>query len=107
MDDDSNCEAGVIQFPDDKTMGEHTAQGLYDITPSEEFAKINEVTGTITLLSEKPTRLRTDSLERTAVWDNDSMTSPQMVVQLRATSYKGLMTVLEKTGSFILRGHQA
>jgi hypothetical protein len=49
MDDDSNCEAGVIQFPDDKTMGEHTAQGLYDITPSEEFAKMNEVTGTITL----------------------------------------------------------
>jgi tRNA-binding EMAP/Myf-like protein len=28
MDDDSNCETGLISFPNGKTLGGQTAQGL-------------------------------------------------------------------------------
>jgi hypothetical protein len=44
LDDNSNSEAGVINFPTGKTLGGQTAQGLYEITPREEFAKMNELT---------------------------------------------------------------
>jgi hypothetical protein len=51
LDDDSNCEVGMIQFPSGKTPGGQAAQWLYEITLREEFAKINELTGMITLSS--------------------------------------------------------
>jgi hypothetical protein len=44
MDDISNCEAGVISFPDGKAMSGQAAQGLYEIMLCEEFAKMNELT---------------------------------------------------------------
>jgi hypothetical protein len=44
MDDSSNCEAGVISFPDGKAMSGQAAQGLYEIMLCEEFAKMNELT---------------------------------------------------------------
>jgi hypothetical protein len=47
MDEDSNCEAGIIQFPDRKTMGGQTAQAIYEITLREEFAKMNELICTV------------------------------------------------------------
>jgi hypothetical protein len=45
LEDNSNCKAGVISFPNGKTMWGQAAQGLYEITLSEEFAKMNELTG--------------------------------------------------------------
>jgi hypothetical protein len=51
MDDDSNCETGIISFPNRKTYGGQTAQGLYEITLREEFARLNELTRSITLSS--------------------------------------------------------
>jgi hypothetical protein len=33
MDDNSYSEAGIISFPDDKTLSGQEAQGLYEITP--------------------------------------------------------------------------
>jgi hypothetical protein len=51
MDVSSNCEAGVISFPDGKTISGQAAQGLYEITLHEEFAKMNELTRSITLSS--------------------------------------------------------
>jgi hypothetical protein len=32
MDDNSNCEVRIIRFPNRKTLGRQTAQGLYEIT---------------------------------------------------------------------------
>jgi hypothetical protein len=49
LDDNSNCKARVISFSNGKTNRGQAAQGLYDITLREEVAKVNELTGTITL----------------------------------------------------------
>jgi hypothetical protein len=48
LDDDSNCEPGVISFPMGTALGEQTVQGLYEITLREEITKIYELTGSIT-----------------------------------------------------------
>jgi hypothetical protein len=53
MDDDSHSEAKIIQFPDEKAMGGQMTQAIYEITLREEFAKLNELTGTITFISGK------------------------------------------------------
>ncbi len=49
MDNDINCKAGVIQFPNGKTCGGKTAQAKYKITLREEFIKMNRLAGTINL----------------------------------------------------------
>jgi hypothetical protein len=51
MVDDRNCKVGIIQFPDEKTLGGQIAQTIYEITFKEEFAKMNKHTSTITLSS--------------------------------------------------------
>jgi hypothetical protein len=93
LDDWSNCESGMISFPNGKTLEGQAAQGLYDITVREEFAKLNELTGSITLSSGVQAcvsdKSLVDSLEGTVVWENDSMACPKMIVQL----YKGLMKI--------------
>ncbi len=72
LDDSNSCEAGVISFPDGKTMSSQAAQELY-----EEFVKMNELTGSITLFSKAQARVSdkslVDSLEGTVVWEYDSM----------------------------------
>jgi hypothetical protein len=35
---------GIISFPNGKTLGGQTAQGLYEVTLREEFARLNELT---------------------------------------------------------------
>jgi hypothetical protein len=40
LDDDSICEAGIIQFPNWKTVGGTTAHALFEIIPREEFARL-------------------------------------------------------------------
>jgi hypothetical protein len=93
MDDDSNCKSKIISFPNSKTLSGQAAQGLYEITLREEFARMNELTGSITLSSGIPASVSdkslVDSLEGTVVWEYDSMACPQTIVQL----YKGLMKV--------------
>jgi hypothetical protein len=132
MDDDSNCEAGIISFLNGKTLGGQTVQGLYEITLREEFARLNELTRSITLSSGVQARASdkslVDSLEGTVVWEYDSMPCPQTIVQLyrglmnlnvnQAGVYEGATSVvehqdkdqvagLEMAESFILCGHQA
>jgi hypothetical protein len=51
LDDKSNCEAGIISFPNGQTLGGQAAQGLYEITLREEFARLNKLTGSLTLTS--------------------------------------------------------
>jgi hypothetical protein len=51
LDDKSNCEVGIITFPNGQTLGGQPAQGLYEITLREEFARLNDLTGSLTLTS--------------------------------------------------------
>jgi hypothetical protein len=37
MDNNSNFEVGIIQFPNGKTMGGQTVQAIYEITLRKEF----------------------------------------------------------------------
>jgi hypothetical protein len=102
MDDDSNCEADIIRFPNGKTMGGQTALAIYAIMLREEFVKMNELTGTITFSFGIQTRASdkyiVDSLEGTFFWG--MITSlPQTVVQF----HKGLIKVNTKQ-IFVLEG---
>jgi hypothetical protein len=73
MDDNSNYEAGIISFPNRKTLSGQAAQGLYEITLREEFARLNELTGSLTLSSRVQVHVSdkgmVDSLEGTVVWE--------------------------------------
>jgi hypothetical protein len=73
LDDKSNCEVGIITFPNEQTLGGQAAQGLYEITPREEFARLNELTGSLTLTSGVQAtagdKSILDSLEGTVVWE--------------------------------------
>jgi hypothetical protein len=93
MDDDSNCETVIISFPNGKTLGGQTAQGLYEITLREEFARLNKLTGSLTLVwgvqARAGDKSMVDSLEGTVVWEYDSMAFPQTIVWL----YRGMMKV--------------
>jgi hypothetical protein len=66
---------------------------LYEITLREEFARMNKLTGSITLSSGIQAHMSdkslVDSLEGSVVWEYDSKACPQTIVQL----YKGLMKV--------------
>jgi hypothetical protein len=66
---------------------------LYEVTLREEFARLNEFTGSLTLTSGVQARAgdksMVDSLEGTVVWEYDSVACPQTIVQL----YRGLMKV--------------
>jgi hypothetical protein len=39
MDDDSNSETRIISFPNGKTFGGQTAQGLYEVSLRDEFSR--------------------------------------------------------------------
>jgi hypothetical protein len=41
LDDDDNCETGSVTTPGSKSLKGMTAQGLYEITLREEFARMN------------------------------------------------------------------
>jgi hypothetical protein len=93
LNDKSNCKVGVISFPNGQTLGGQAAQGLYEITLREEFARLNELTGSLTLASGVQAmagdKSIVDSLEGTVVWEYDSMACPQTIVWL----YRGMMKV--------------
>jgi hypothetical protein len=92
MDVDSNCKSGIISFSDGKTLMDKWPRA-YEITLCEEFARMNELTGSINLSSgiqaQESDKSLVDSLEGTVVWEYDSMVCLQTIVQL----YKGLMKV--------------
>ncbi len=49
LDDDSRFEVGIVTLPDSKVLDGQVAQGLYEITLREEFTRLNELTGSLTL----------------------------------------------------------
>ncbi len=73
LDDDNRCEVGMVTLPDGKVLNGLASQGLYEITLREEFARLNEITGSLTLTSGVQARAAdkniVDSLEGTVVWE--------------------------------------
>ncbi len=132
LDDESRCEVGIVTLPDGKVLNGQVAQGLYEITLREEYARLNELTGRLTLTSGVQAaagdKSIVDSLEGMVVWEYDSMACPQTIVRLyrgmmkayvnQTNTYEGSTVVvehqdkdqaagLELAESFILCGHQA
>ncbi len=132
LDDEDNCKVGAVTTRDGKTLKGMTSQGLYEITLREEFARMNELTGSLTLTSGVQARAAdksiSNSLEGTVVWEYDPMECPQTIVKLykgmmkayvnQTSTYEGSTVViehqdkdqaagLEVAESFILCGHQA
>jgi hypothetical protein len=132
LDDDDNCEVGVITTTGGKALKGVAAQGLYEITLREEFARMNELTGSLTLTSGVQARATdksiSDSLEGTVVWKYNPMECPQTIVRLykgmmkayvnQSSSYEGSTVVVEHQDKdqaaglevaelFILCGHHA
>jgi hypothetical protein len=132
LDDDSACEAGMVTLPNGKVLNGLASQGLYEITLREEFARLNKLTGSLTLTSVVQVRAAdrsiVDSLEGTVLCEYDSMDCPQTIVRLyrgmmkayvnQTTTYEGSTVIvehqdkdqaagLEVAESFILCGHQA
>jgi hypothetical protein len=132
LDNESSCEVGMVTLRNGKVLSGLASQGLYEITLREEFARLNELTGSLTLTSGVQARAAdksiVNSLEGTIVWEYDSMDCPQTIVRL----YRGMMKAyvnqtntykvstvvvehqdkdqaagLELAESFILCGHQA
>jgi hypothetical protein len=91
LDDEKRCKIGIVTFPDGKTLNDQAAQGLHEITLRKGFARLNELTGSLTLTSGVQAaagdKSIVDSLEGTVVWEYDSMACPQTIVQL----YRGMM----------------
>ncbi len=91
LDDDSRCEVGMVTLPDGKVLNGLAAQGLYEITLREKFARLNELTSSLTLTSGVQARAADksimDSLEGMVVWEYDSMACPQTIIRL----YRGIM----------------
>ncbi len=132
LDDSSNCEVGMVTLRDGKVLGGMAFQGLYEVTLREEFARMNELTGSLTLTSGVQARAAdksiSDSLEGTVAWEYDPMECPQTIVRLykgmmkayvnQSSTYEESMVVvehqdkdqaagLEVAESFILCSHQA
>jgi hypothetical protein len=109
LDNDSNCEVGTVTLRDGKVLGGMASQGLYEITLREEFARMNELTGSLTLTSGIQARAAdkniADSLEGTVVWEYDPMECPQTIVKLykrmmkayvnQTSTYEGSTVVVE------------
>jgi hypothetical protein len=72
LDDESRCEVGIVTLPNGKVLNGQVALGLYEITLWEDFARLNELTGSLTLTSGVQAaagdKSIMDSLEGTVVW---------------------------------------
>jgi hypothetical protein len=97
LDDESRCEVGVVTLLDGKVLNRQVAQGLYEITLREDFARLNELTGSLTLTSGMQAaagdKSLVDSLEGTVVWEYDAMACPQTIVKL----FRGTLTKPTRT----------
>jgi hypothetical protein len=86
LDDESRCEVGMATLPSGKVLNGLASQGLYEVTLREEFPRLNELTGSLTLTYGVQARAAdksiVDSLEGTIVWEYDSMTCPQTIARL-------------------------
>jgi hypothetical protein len=91
LDVERRCEVGMATLPNGKVLNILASQGLCEITLRDEFARLNKLTGSLTLTSGVQARAAdksiVDSLEGTIVWEYDSMDCLQTIVRL----YRGMM----------------
>ncbi len=94
LDDSHTCQVGVVDYGG-KVLGDQTAQAIFEVTIREEWARVNDVTGMITMASSgiiAPVKDQTvmDSAEGTYVWQHTEQACPDSIVQL----YYGEVKVL-------------
>jgi hypothetical protein len=51
LTDGSYCETGVLELPGGRKIGGQATQAVYEISVLEEYTKLNNLTGTITMVS--------------------------------------------------------
>ncbi len=94
LDDDIRCEVGIVTLPNDKVLNGQVAQGLYEFSLREEFARLNELTGSLTLTSGVQAaagdKSIVDRLEGTVVWEYDSYGLPANHCQAIPRDHEGV-----------------
>ncbi len=122
LTDRSNCETGVLELPGGRKIGGQATQAIYKITVLEEYAKLNDLTGTITVASGISAKVGdlslADPMEGTYVLTHQEEECPRTLVQLyrgpikifsnRSSTLEGslaLMAGLELGTMFVLCGN--
>ncbi len=86
LTDGSFCETGVLELSGRRNIGGQATQAIYEITVLEDYAKLNDLTGTITMASGISAKVGdlslTDSVEGTYVWTHLEEECPRTLVQL-------------------------
>ena len=94
LDDAGNCATGTVTNPNTGAkFGYQTAQQVFEITLSEQFASMDDMTGNLRLPGDILARAADmgikDSLAGTFVWDKPNSACPDTLVQL----YRGVIKV--------------
>ncbi len=99
LTDGSYCETGVLDLPGARKIGGQATQAMYEITVLEEYAKLNDLTGTITVASGISAKVGDHSLadpvEGTYVWTRQEEECPRTLVQL----YRGPIKIFSNHSS--------
>ncbi len=100
LDNYGNCEVGLFEF-NGVTLKNQMATAMYEIYVRQEWARANDLTGTIKLseylMGTTTDRTLVDSGEGTYVWDHSKDACPDTLVSL----YRGRIKVLtNSTASF-------
>jgi hypothetical protein len=86
LTDRNYCETGVLELPGGRKIGGQATQAIYEITVLEEYAKLNDLTGTITVASGISAKVGdlslADPVEGTYVWTHQEEECPRTLVQL-------------------------
>jgi hypothetical protein len=98
LTDRSYCETGVLELPGGRKIG---GQAIYEITVLEEYAKLNDLTSTITVASGISTKVGDLSLTKgTYVWTHLVEKCPRMLVQL----YRGPIEIFSNRSNTLEGG---
>ncbi len=93
LNDGSYFETGVLELPGGRKIGGQATQAIYEITVLEEYAKLNDLTGTIAGASGIWAKVGdlslADPVEGTYVWTHQEEECPRTLVQL----YRGPIKV--------------
>jgi hypothetical protein len=104
LTDGRYCSTGMLELSGGRKIGGQATQALYEITVLEEYAKLNNLTSTITValgISAKVADLSlTDSMEGTYVWTHLEDECPRTLAQL----YRGPIKIFANRSSTLEGG---
>jgi hypothetical protein len=104
LTDGSYCETGVLELPGGRKIGGQATQAIYEIMVLEEYAKLNELTGTITEASGISAKVGNlslaDPVEGTYVWTHQEEECPRTLVQL----YRGPIKIFSNRSNTLQGG---